>query len=510
MPTVPDVKIEKFVPKGCMPQRYVFGLMGFLAVANAYAMRSVLSVAITEMVVVHHGKLGQHVLIPDPNACPIQNSSTKPHHYNPENEFDWDEKTQGYILSAFFWGYVLTHIPGGLLAERFGGKQTLGLGILSTSILTILTPFAARAGPRWLITTRFVEGLGEGTTFPALNVLLAQWVPPMERGKLGALVFAGNQIGTVVSSTLTGVMLQHWDGDWPFVFYLFGVLGVVWYVVFCFLCYNDPASHPYISTEEREYLSETIGCLKRRENLAPTPWKAMALSIPLWGLIIGQIGHDWALFTIQTDLPKYMKSVMHFTVAQNGFLSSLPFLVMWFTALFSGWLCDFLLARNIISVTICRKTFTTIASVGPALGSLAASYAGCDKVMVATLFAIGMAFMGFFYPSLKVNALDLSPNYAGTLMAIVNGIGAIAGIITPTLIGYLTPNSHMLEWRLVFWISAGVVLITNVLYCFMGAAKVQPWNDIESSTNEEAVKWKSSEEDGLPNDKHIELAPKKV
>lgn len=78
-----------------------------------------------------------------------------------DNEFDWDEQTQGYILSAFFWGYVLTHIPGGLLAERFGGKQTLGLGILSTSVLTLLTPLAARAGPWWLITVRFVEGLGE-------------------------------------------------------------------------------------------------------------------------------------------------------------------------------------------------------------------------------------------------------------------------------------------------------------------------------------------------------------
>lgn len=55
------------------------------------------------------------------------------------------------------------------------------------------------------------------------------------------------------------------------------------------------------------------------QDLAPTPWKAIALSVPLWGLIIGQIGHDWALFTIQTDLPKYMKSVMHFTVAQVSF-----------------------------------------------------------------------------------------------------------------------------------------------------------------------------------------------
>lgn len=80
------------------------------------------------------------------------------------------------------------------------------------------------------------------------------------------------------------------------------------------------------------------------------------------------------------------------------------------------------------------------ASFGPGLGVLAASYAGCNRVLVMVLFTIGMALMGFFYPSLKVNALDLSPNYAGTMMALVNGIGAISGIITPTLIGFLIPN----------------------------------------------------------------------
>jgi len=60
--------------------------------------------------------------------------------------------------------------------------------------------------------------------------------------------------------------------------------------------------------------------------------------------------------------------------------------------------------------------------------------------VVVTLFTVGMAFMGFFYPSLKVNALDLSPNYAGTLMAIVNGIGAISGAITPMIVGFIATN----------------------------------------------------------------------
>ena len=30
---------------------------------------------------------------------------------------------------------------------------------------------------------------------------------------------------------------------------------------------------------------------------------------------------------------------------------------------------------------------------------------------------------------MKVNALDLSPNYAGSLMATTNGIGALTGIL---------------------------------------------------------------------------------
>jgi MFS family permease len=76
--------------------------------------------------------------------------------------FDWDEKTQGLILGAFFWGYLVTHMPGGILAEKFGGKWTLGLGILSTAVLTLLTPVVVKAGgASALIALRVVEGLGE-------------------------------------------------------------------------------------------------------------------------------------------------------------------------------------------------------------------------------------------------------------------------------------------------------------------------------------------------------------
>lgn len=48
--------------------------------------------------------------------------------------------------------------------------------------------------------------------------------------------------------------------------------------------------------------------------------------------------------------------------------------------------------------------------------------------------------MGTFVPSLKVNALDLSPNYAGTLMAVVGTVGCFSGVIAPYIVGVMVPN----------------------------------------------------------------------
>ena len=79
-----------------------------------------------------------------------------------EGEFNWSEKQQGFILAAFFYGYITTQIPGGMLAERFGGKRPLLFGIFWTAVLTILTPVITHAGGFvGIFVTRLLEGIGE-------------------------------------------------------------------------------------------------------------------------------------------------------------------------------------------------------------------------------------------------------------------------------------------------------------------------------------------------------------
>lgn len=80
--------------------------------------------------------------------------------------YDWDEETQGLLLSAFYYGYVITHLPGGLLAEKFGGKWTLGLSLLCTSLSTLFTPFVVRQwGAIGLFCMRVFSGIGEVQIF---------------------------------------------------------------------------------------------------------------------------------------------------------------------------------------------------------------------------------------------------------------------------------------------------------------------------------------------------------
>lgn len=47
------------------------------------------------------------------------------------------------MLGAYFWGYLLTTLPGGILAEFCGGRQVVGYSIGASAIVTALIPFGA-------------------------------------------------------------------------------------------------------------------------------------------------------------------------------------------------------------------------------------------------------------------------------------------------------------------------------------------------------------------------------
>ena len=243
--------------------RHTFVLLSFLGFANILAMRVNLSVAIVAMVSSSHRKNNTNI----GTQCAFPNS-THDDTNNGGGEFDWDSKEQGLILGSFFYGYVATQIPGGFFAEKYGGKWFYGIGTLCTAILTLLTPFAAKAGVGFFIGCRILEGLCEGMTYPAMHAMMARWVPLHERSKFVTLIASGAQFGTVVSLPISGLMAA--NISWQSVFYFFGVLGCVWFIFWAFFVFSTPQAHPRISSDELHYIeSNIIGT--RREGLPLPP-----------------------------------------------------------------------------------------------------------------------------------------------------------------------------------------------------------------------------------------------
>lgn len=126
---------------------------------------------------------------------------------------------------------------------------------------------------------------------------------------------------------------------------------------------------------------------------------------------------------------------------------------MWVSTMIFSIISDWCISRKFIGITNSRKLYTTLSFTVPGIFLVAASYSGCDRVIAVTLFTLAMAFMGAYYSGMKVNALDLSPNFAGTLMGITNGISALTGIaaVNPRCLSFDIYDIFPLSFRSLTW-----------------------------------------------------------
>ena len=155
-----------------MKKRYIFVVLGHIACFLIYAHRFVFSVAIVVMV----GRKSQR--IQHETECPNNSVSFNASVVHPtyegesnwekkqgivssttnEGEFKWSEKQQGFILSSFYHGYIPTLALSSLVLTKWRAKYIFGIGILLCSVLTALTPLAARSDFVLLYVVRFLIG----------------------------------------------------------------------------------------------------------------------------------------------------------------------------------------------------------------------------------------------------------------------------------------------------------------------------------------------------------------
>lgn len=122
--------------------------------------------------------------------------------------------------------------------------------------------------------------------------------------------------------------------------------------------------------------------------------------------------------------------------AQNALLSALPYLAMWLMSLAVCPISDYLINRDYITVSTGRKLFNSFGHWVPAITLIALPFMRGSTEAV-TLLTIGIGFNGFTYCGYILNHMDLSPNFAGTLMGLTNTLANIMSILGPLTVGYI-------------------------------------------------------------------------
>ncbi|RUS90909.1 hypothetical protein EGW08_001306 [Elysia chlorotica] len=416
-----------------------------------------------------------------------------------DGEMVWDKHTQGLIHGSLYWGYVLTNLAGGLLADRYGGKHVIGLALLGATLLTLLVPVVARWNVVGLMVLRFFTGVSHGFVSPAMQSLWSQWAPPLESSRLRSICFAGSQMGKVLTYPLTAVLCEYgFDGGWPSIFYAQGVFGLTWFVLWCLLVFDSPAKHPRISREERVYIETSLeGIMSTsKQKRGPVPWLSILTSPCVWAIIVTHICSNWGEYTFLTNIPTYLKEVLQYEVKKNGLMSSLPYVFFWLTIGLSSWLADVVRTKRFLSTLLTRKVFNTIGQLLPAISLIGVSYAGREHSALAmTLLTVGIALTGFQYGGgLFLSPGDIAPRYAGVVYGISNTMATLPGFLSPLAIGYLTVDQTQEQWRAVFFISAAIYVFGSIFFNLFASATLQPWAHPKSDDIDVTIRAPDTEE----------------
>ena len=261
----------------------------------------------------------------------------------------------------------------------------------------------------------------------------SKWAPPFERSRMVTASFAGNYIGIVVSLPISGILSA--SVGWESVFYVFGVVGCIWCVLWLIFVKASPATDPWITKEEKRFIEKSLSNQTKNEQVK-TPWKAIWTSSAVWAIIAAQFSEGWGFFTLQTQLPQFLKDVLDFDLAKSGIVSAIPYMAMAFMLQVAGFLADWVQNKGYLTTRQTRRYFNCLAFVAQTVCMLLAAYF-LHPVTSVAFITIGVALASFAYTSFSVNYLDIAPQFAGILMGICNSFATVAGIVSPLLTGYI-------------------------------------------------------------------------
>jgi ACS family tartrate transporter-like MFS transporter len=368
----------------------------------------------------------------------------------------------GAGAGIFFAGYILFEIPSNLALQRFGARVWIARIMISWGLVATAMGLVHSEGSFYAL--RLLLGIAEAGFFPGIILYLTYWFPARERARIVSLFMAAVPLATVFGGPLSGALLEMHGflglAGWQWLFIIQGLPAMILGVIVLFFLDDRPDDAKWLSQKERQALAATLAAEEHatREigytelGQALTRPRVLVLGLLYFCIVTG-------LYGIGFWMPQVIQA-FGLTPLEIGFLTAIPYLVAAIGMVLWGARSD--------------RTGERIWHIALPLivGGAAFAWSAASGPLSLTMLALTLATLGIYaavgtFWSLPTAILSGTGAAAG--LALVNSMGNLAGLASPTIIGLIREATLSFTAALLFL--AGALFVGAVIVLLFGYAQ---------------------------------------
>jgi len=347
------------------------------------------------------------------------------------------ETMYGLASGLFFVGYILLEVPSNLALHKFGARRWIARILVSWGLIAALMAFVPNA--TWLNIARVALGIAEAGFFPGIMLYLTFWFPRAVRVRLVGVFMVALPLSSAFGAPISAAIIQYWHGlfgleGWRVMFLVEGIPTILLGIAAWFYLTDRPREAKWLSADERTWLDKRMNSEHSEKAESGHGSVRDSLRNPtVWLLGVTYFGIGYGLFAISFFLPTIVAGFAEqfdttFSIAENGMIVAVPFFIASVAMIAWSRRSDRRKERmwHLIAPTALAAVSVPIAMYmsSPFL-----------TMVFITLTAVGIfsALPIFWY--LPTTFLTGAGAAAG--IALVNTIGASAGLAAPYMTGWL-------------------------------------------------------------------------
>lgn len=339
----------------------------------------------------------------------------------------------GIAAGAFYLTYSLFEVPSNMLMAKVGPRRWLARIMISWGVISAATIFVT--GPNSLIFLRMLLGLAEAGFTPGVLVFLTWWFPRAYRGRMVALFLGAQVVGVILGSSVSGPLLELdlWGlAGWQWMFIIEGLPTTIGGILLLIHLTERPQEAHWLTDGERGWLQAMLAQERAAVDAAAPAGLWPILSSPRLVLL------TLAYFTSITCslgfiffLPQIIRST-GLSLGATGLATAFAWCCAGLGMFAWGWWADHTRYREAPAAAACLTFAVGFAGMALFEGSLWVLPMICmtaigTKALLSAFWTIPTAF--------------LTTATATVVIAAVNTIGNLGGLVGPAAYGWVRDNT---------------------------------------------------------------------